>query len=143
MQNTGFIPKVSRKSLLFIAAFVWLLAGSALLLRGLLGILNEQSPSLIKSVISIILGLTFYLFVFNRVSQKHIQRIKQMATDSVPFYAFFNRKSYIMMILMMSMGISLKIIGLIPLSLMVYFFPIMGLPLFISSIRFFKNAAKL
>lgn len=63
-----------------------------------------------------------------------------MQSDAVPFYSFFNGRSFLMMMGMMSMGIALKITGVFPASIMVYFFPVMGLPLFVSSLRFFKNA---
>lgn len=140
MFKTGLFMTVSRKSLLFIASFVWFLAGGFLIYRGVSGILNEAFPSLIKSLVAIILGMVFYLGIFNRVSKKHIERIKKMPSDTVPFYSFFNRRSFLMMMLMMSMGIALKVLGILPSSIMVYFFPVMGLPLLISSMRFFKNA---
>jgi hypothetical protein len=126
--------------LLFIASFVWFLAGGFLIYRGVSGILNDASPSIIKSLVAIVLGVVFYLGVFNRISKKHILRIKEMTSDAVPFYSFFNGRSFLMMMGMMSMGIALKITGVLPASIMVYFFPVMGLPLFVSSLRFFKNA---
>lgn len=132
--NTAF--QVSKRNLLFIASFVWFLAGGVLIFRGISGILNDTDPSIYKSTIAVVLGLLFYAGVFRRISMKHITRIKQMQNDVVPFYSFFPGRSFLIMMLMMSMGIALKITGVLPADIMVYFFPVMGLPLFISAFRF-------
>lgn len=139
MGNVSALFFVSKRNLLFIASFVWFLAGGILIFRGASGILNEADPSVFKSAIAVLLGLLFYAGVFRRISMKHITRIKQMQNDNVPFYSFFPGRSFLIMILMMSMGIALKISGVFPTSLMVYFFPVMGLPLFISAFRFFRH----
>ncbi len=127
---------VSRRNLLFIASVVWFMAGGILIFRGVCGIMEQAKPSLVKTLIAVVLGLVFYLGVFRRISMKHITRIKQMQNDIVPFYSFFPGRSFLLMMLMMSMGIALKITGVLPADIMVYFFPVMGLPLLISSFRF-------
>lgn len=139
MSNFGLAFGVSRKSLLIIASVVWFLAGGLLIFRGVYGILNIPAASALKVALSVVLGLVFYFSVFKRISLKHINRIKQMQSDKLPFYSFFPTRSFVIMMVMMSMGISLKISGVLPESLMVYFFPVMGLPLFISAFRFLKH----
>ena len=58
---------------------------------------------------------SYYVFMFSRISNKHVKRISNMEPDKIPFYAFFNKRSYLMMFSMIGLGISLRLTGWIPL----------------------------
>lgn len=137
--NKKLIPQVSNRSLLFVAAVVWALAGSMLLTRGVLGTIDSGGSLWIKFLIGIVGGVLFYYFIFTRISLKHILRIKKLQEPLYPFYAFFNLKSYLMMAGMITLGITLRITGLVPMVYLSVFYVSMGLPLLLSSIRFLKH----
>lgn len=133
---------VSRKTLLYIAACLWLFVSLFLLYRFIGGVQRLDEFSIFNFSISLALSALFYAAMFRKISLKHINRIKNLADKKYPFYAFFNARSYLVMIVMISMGISLKVLKLFPDEYLIYFFPVMGIPLLLSSMRFFFHAKK-
>ena len=115
-------------------------AGIMLIYRGASVVVETPSSSFLKFLIGALGGFLFYFVLFRNISLKHILRIKNTPTESAAFYSFFNRKSYIMMISMISLGILLRKSGLIPMEYLAVFYICMGTPLFISSLRFFYHA---
>lgn len=133
--------KVSTKSLLFIASGVWFFAGGMLFFRGLSAFSIQSNNFLIKIIIALTLGLLFFGVMFSKISTKHILRIKNMEEDLHPVYAFFNKKSYIMMFSMITGGITIRSLNIIPFEYLSVFYVIMGTPLILSAVRFAYNAA--
>lgn len=136
-----FIPHTDRKGLLFIASVVWLLAGGILLTRGVVGVSGGQYI-LVDVVSAFAGGLVFYIFMFSRISNKHVKRISNMEPDKIPFYAFFNKRSYLMMFSMIGLGISLRLTGWIPLEYLSAFYITMGMPLLASSVKFLNAGVR-
>jgi hypothetical protein len=131
---------VSKQTLLYIASVVWAFAGVMLICRGANVLIEYPSCCGSNFIIGILGGLLFYFLMFSKISSKHILRIKNIASHEVTFYSFFNRRSYIMMFSMISLGILLRLSGLIPILYLAVFYICMGLPLFISSQRFLFHA---
>ena len=131
---------LSKQHLLYVATIVWLFAGLMLISRGANQIYEQGIYLLTKSIIAVVSGLLFYFLMFRKISMKHILRIMNMTENMVPFYAFFNRRSYFMMISMILLGIIIRKTGFIPIEYLSVFYISMGLPLFISSIRFLYYA---
>ena len=132
-----FIPRVQRPFLLLVAALVWTFAGAMLLFRGFT--LNEVQPVhwLIKLGISAVSGLLFYAFLFTRISKKHVHRIQTMEEEKPTVFAFFNLKSYLMMFSMITLGITLRKTGLVSPEYLSLVYITMGIPLLMSSFRFY------
>lgn len=135
----SFIPLVSRRTLLFVAATVWFFAGGMLISRGISGIIQFNNNLLFKLLTAVISGAVFYGFMFRRISGKHIQRIANQPNDRLPVYSFFNSRSYIMMGIMISMGVTLRKTGVVPFQYLSVFYVAMGLPLLISAFRFLHH----
>ncbi len=133
--------KVEARVLMFIAASVWLFAGLMLIARGLSGITNSGSL-LLKLGLCFSVGILFYVFMFSKISLKHIHRIKSLNETRVFFFQFFNIRSFIMMFSMISLGVTLRLTGLVPFKYLALFYIVMGTPLLISSFRFFKSAIR-
>lgn len=133
---------VSRRTLLYIASVVWAYAGVMLVSKGATVVIASSSYVASKIIIAILCAALFYYFMFRRISLKHIERIKALPEDSTPFYGFFNRKSYFMMLGMISIGVLLRKTGIVPLAYLSVFYICMGLPLLFSSIRFFFHAIR-
>ncbi len=130
---------VSKRTLLLIASFVWSIAGGILLYRGAAGILFYGEHLFLKFTIGLIGGVAFFLLLFKKISGKHIRRIETMERDRLPFYSFFSPKAYIMMILMISLGITIRKTGVVPFEYLSVFFVTMGLPLFLSALNFLRR----
>jgi len=129
-------PSVPVQYLFFIAALVWAFAGSMLLTRGLSPLLKTPDPFL-PLFIALPAGIIFYLLMFSKISARHIFRIRNMTIYHPCAFSFFDWKSYGMMAIMISAGISLKKFNLIPPDFYYPFLVCMGIPLIISAVRFF------
>jgi hypothetical protein len=95
--------------------------------------------SWVKIIGCVCSGLTFFALVFSKISRKHIDRIKNLIGDHHRFYEFFNPKSYLMMVGMISMGILLRKTLIVPLSSLSLAYITMGIPLLFSSFRFYHH----
>jgi len=134
-----FVPHISKSSLLLLAAMVWAFAGIMLLSRGVAGIPDSGWVLWLKLVGGFMAGVLFYYFMFIRISAKHIHRIKNLEKKRQPFYSFFNLRSYIMMASMITLGVTLRTTGLVPMLYMSVFYVVMGTPLLFSAIRFITH----
>lgn len=130
---------VSKRLLLLEAALVWTFAGTMLLFRGSDMLKASSGFSWPKIVGSVCCGLLFFVIVFSKISRKHVNRIKNLIGDQHLFYEFFNSRSYLMMIGMISTGIFLRTTLIVPLSALSLTYITMGIPLLLSSIRFYHQ----
>ena len=135
-------PSVPKRYLLFVAAVVWTFAGGMLLFRGFSVLKFNSTGILIEEVVSIILGVVFYIFMFSRISLKHIVRMQNNPIERPCVFSFFNWRSYILMSTMISFGVTLRVTGLVPIQYLSVFYICMGTPLFLSSIRFYAHGIK-
>jgi len=134
-------PSVSRHNLLFIAGLAWTTAGGILMWRGL-DYEMKHSPHLwLNILIGIIIGIPFYIILFARISRKHIKRIWGMNIPYPCAFSFFNFRSYIMMMLMITAGILLRHIDAINKEYLFTFYIGMAFPLLISAFRFYYSWA--
>ena len=130
-------PRIARRYLYIIAAFVWTFAGSMLLFRGILLFMDDDYLIWTRLITSIIAGLLFYRLLFSNISYKHTSRIAAMQLEKPCLFSFFNIKSYILMSMMITAGISLRKSGILPPVYLSVIYVTMGIPLFISSFRFY------
>lgn len=130
-------PRIGRRYLYIIAAIVWTFAGSMLLFRGILLFTEDNYLIWLRLTISIIAGILFYRLLFDGISRKHTNRIAGMPLEKPCLFSFFNIRSYILMTLMISAGISLRKSGILPPVYLSVIYVTMGIPLFISSFRFY------
>jgi hypothetical protein len=134
-----FIPTVPRRILLLIAASVWTAAGGILLTRGLLMVVSYPDNIIYIIGGSTIGGLLFYVLVFLHISRKHTERILKIKIERPCAFSFFNARSYVLMTVMISSGILLRLSGLVSQMVLCSIYITMGIPLFLSSIRFYYN----
>jgi hypothetical protein len=140
MVSNSLIPKTSRRNLLFIAAVVWTFAGVMLFSRGI-GMINmDPEFYMLRWIISLVGGVLFYWILFTRISRKHVNRIISFPDDHPSVLAFFDKKGYIMMVGMISLGIILRKSGIVEPFYLSVLYITMGIPLFISSLRFYYSA---
>lgn len=139
----SFIPHVGHTNLLYIASVVWFFAGGMLLYRGFMGVMIHSEFLLPKVVVALFFGFVFYNLMFKKISKKYITRIEGLKNKKNPFYAFFNLRGYLMMIFMISMGVTIRLSALVPFEYLALFYIVMGTPLLFSAFRFFCSGVAL
>jgi hypothetical protein len=130
-------PGVSKHQLLLIAAVVWTFAGAMLLFRGFSFLQPDSTQKIVVAGLCLIFGAIFYVFMFSKISAKHINRIINLPYERPFFLAFFDARSYLLIPLMIGSGIGLRISDIVPLIYLSDFYIIMGTPLFMSALRFY------
>ncbi|MDD3321138.1 MAG: hypothetical protein PHS59_06820 [Paludibacter sp.] len=140
-QSTPFLqkikPRISKKCLLFVAAIMWTFAGGMLMFRGVHYLIQQHENFRIQLIVSLFAGLIFYLIVFSKVSLKHSLRIIHLPIERPCFFSFFSWSSYALMFIMIGSGIAIRLSGIVPVNYLSEFYITMGLPLFLSAIRFY------
>ena len=125
-----------------IAGCAWSIAGGILISRSLIHLIGVNHLLAMELGIGIVFGSFFYLLLFARISKKHITRINLIEIDNPCFFSFFNFRSYLLMAIMISGGITLRLSGLVNQEIIYTFFLCMGIPLLVSAWRFFYSYAK-
>ncbi len=128
--------KVKPKTLLIIAGTFWIMAGLNVLRIGIISFFQINKKNYLLFISSII----FFLFeiMFFKIKKKHIKRILKYKNNTY-FWNFFDLKSYIIMIFMISLGIILRILNVFPVFFVAFFYTGLGLALTLEGIMFIKN----
>ncbi len=137
MRLIDFKPGISKRHLLFVAAIIWSFAGFKLNSIGF--VLFHHIPGIFAYKLAgcIILGVLFFLLMFKRLSKKHVVRIFNLPSEKPFVLFFFNLRSYILMTVMMTSGILTRKYQLIPNEYIAIIYVVMGIPLLLSSLRFY------
>lgn len=126
---------IKSKYLLLIAGVVWLWAGIMVTRTGLRLIPQTENMALIL-LGSVSVFLFFYLLIFSNLVYRHEYRIRRYDRERLPFWLFFDGKSYFFVVIMMGGGTLARQLGLIPHWLIAFFYPGIGIALFSCGIRF-------
>ena len=139
MRFESLTPRVPKTWLLFIAALVWTFAGGMLLFRGYFYSLVKPEHLFLKTGACVLGGLAFYAVMFDEISKKHVARITNLSIARPCMFSFFNVRSYLLMAIMISSGITLRKTGLVAPEHLALIYVTMGIPLLMSSFRFYST----
>ena len=128
---------VKNRVLLLIAGIVWLIAGVNIARIGLLAYTGNLS--LLRLVCSALIYFAFWLMVFKKLVVKHTVRIHQYATEKQYFWNFFDLKSFFIMAFMMTLGIAIRSLHLMPDVFIAVFYTGLGLALMWAGVKFSVN----
>ncbi|MBN1250764.1 MAG: hypothetical protein JXR51_08155 [Bacteroidales bacterium] len=107
--------KVKHENLILIAAFIWLIAASILLLRAYSWIsLLSENQLIISLIISLPLGLLKTYFIFHKLTIKNIVRIESLSDSVSSIFNFHTLKDKILIIVMILTGSLLRQSPIIP-----------------------------
>lgn len=126
--------KIRKNYLLLLASLVWVIAGANIFHIGIelygpyLGILNIS--------LSIIIYIIFQFFIFGKLVKKHTIRICSYEEEYQQFYKFFDKPSFIIMVVMMTGGILLRTSGIAPERFISVFYSGLGFALLMAGILF-------
>ena len=74
-----------------------------------------ESPLFRKLLLpALMIFLIFYKLIFSPLVKKHHQRIMRMSIAKMAWYNFFDCKSYLIMICMMTLGVLIRKLQLVP-----------------------------
>ncbi|HNW69112.1 MAG TPA: hypothetical protein PKI01_01820 [Bacteroidales bacterium] len=130
-------PSVPRRWLLIIAGVFWSFAGGMLMWRGITGLLHEASRLASEIILSLCSGIAFYFILFSGISRKHVRRIMGLKSEKPCLFSFFNIKSYILMIFMITSGILLRKFDILNHQVLYAVYLCMSVPLLLSSAKFY------
>ena len=138
MEASAFAVRVPRERLFLVAGFLWTIVGMVLCARaaGWLSIL-PLSKELMFASTGLLLAIIGYRFGFSKVTQKNIDRIKQLP-ERAPLFAFIAPRGYIMIALMIATGILLRGSSL-PREFLVVPYLAMGGVLILGSVRLYRT----
>jgi len=130
-------PSVDKKILILLAGFTWIAVGAMLLFRAYkLILLSPLYPTFILSTIGGSLAIIIHHFGFLKIVDKNLDRIIPMSGKRCVF-SFIPWKSYLIIILMITMGFFLRLSAIPKIYLIVVYIAI-GLSLILSSIRYLR-----
>ena len=126
---------IRREYSYFIAAAIWCIAGTNIAVKGIKSYLLMSPDELwwLLSITAIVMA--FFFIIFRRVVEKSVKRIASLP-DRVAIWQIFPLKGWVLMVLMMGMGITLKYIPGIPMSFTASFYSGLGPMLIVAAIRF-------
>ena len=106
------IPKVKKINLLIVASVVWFIASINVINLGL-KTLNSEMSFLIAGI-ALTVFILFFRLIFNKMVKKHTIRILGYEADYVEIYKFFDKKSYVIMISMITAGVVIRKLNIVP-----------------------------
>lgn len=130
---------MKKRSLILVAGCVWLAAGGNVARIGL-----QLYPNFVTALNIVLSAVVFCLFglMFFKMSRKHVRRISAMEDKKHCFLRFFDLKSYIIMICMMTFGIALRYSGWVPLEFIAFFYTGLGAALALAGVVFIVEFAR-
>ena len=135
-------PVVRRCSLLLISGLMWSAVGIMLNAFAYRWLHTMPIMQIIPAVTGgIILGLTITFFGFSKIVQKNINRILALPVR-VCVFAFQEWKSYILIVVMMSMGIYLRSHSFMPKVILGGGYIGIGTALFLSGLPYYREFIK-
>lgn len=135
----GSALMIAKIKLLGIAGGVWLLAGVNILRLGVVDMTGNWHFPLWPLLGALMVFLLFFCLIFIRLVRKHSGRIMGYEAEKVAFWRFFDRKSYILMIGMITFGILLRSSHWVPPLYLGTFYTGLGCSLMGAGILFFRS----
>lgn len=127
---------VNRKVLLITAGIVWMAAGANILRIGIVTWLTDSQYWLFKIGEATVVFLLFFLLVFKKLYYKHTKRIEQKKKEKNCPFSFFDVKGWIVMVFMITFGITIRSFHLLPDAFISVFYTGLSLALMSTGVLF-------
>lgn len=130
--------KVRSITLLLIAAAVWFAAGANIARIGF----EEYAlgyVSALNIVLSVAVGIVFWFMAFHKLTVKHTRRIAGYGEERQLFVEFFDKRSFAIMAVMMTGGIAIRSLHLLPDVFIAVFYTGLGTALALAGVLFAIN----
>ena len=129
---TSFLfDRMTHRHLYGLAALLWLIAGINVLRIGLVSWGSE--PNILGSILWLVGSLAFFGgFIFRRVVRRNLAALALRSADSLRWYQCVTPSSWVIMVVMITLGITLRTFGLVPQTFVTGFYTGLGLSLIVS-----------
>lgn len=127
---------VSKKTLVFIAALIWLGAGFNVFRLGAVECIGRMDWLLILSAVLIFVP---FFIMFQQMAAKNTCRIVELKGQKHFLLNFFTIKSYVIITLMITLGVVLRNIEAVPRFFIGFFYTGLGAALFVAGIKYLLN----
>ena len=131
---------VQKNTLILIAGIVWAIAGFNIVRIGLVA--YEGNFTWWRALLSVAVYAIFQLFIFGKMVQKHTDRILNYKEERQNFFRFFDTRSYLIMAFMMTLGIGLRVSGVVPNTFIAFFYTGLGASLLTAGVLFLLSYAR-
>ncbi|MGL5439626.1 MAG: hypothetical protein ACRDA4_04470 [Filifactoraceae bacterium] len=128
---------IKNKNLLLLASLVWMIAGFNVLRIGIISYYHNIYP--LNLISSVIIFFIFNQKIFNRLVVKHTLRIINYTEPKHPFWHFFDLKSFVIMIFMITLGIMIRKFSLVSNEFIAVFYTGLGTSLVFAGAKFAIN----
>ena len=123
--------KVPTFALLLVAALVWLIAGAFVTN---VGITAAETPWTGEMALGFAVVYLLFLILFLVIARKHIKRIKSYTQRMMNMFKFLDPPAYIILLVMIGIGASVRISGLVPGNIIAFFYSGLGMALVTAAI---------
>lgn len=135
MKISDFNPAVDKKILVFLAGFMWCGIG-ILLISFAISWLSHYQHTLIFYFVGFFLALPIHFFGFQNIADKNLKRLLPLTSKRCVF-SFMTWRSYIIVLIMVSMGSALRH-SAIPKNYLSILYNGIGFALFLSGSKYFR-----
>lgn len=136
---------VTKQPLIILAGIVWLIAGvnvAQLGVRAAIGMHGVTTIIVLALVGGAVAIFCAFHSMFSKLVKKNVQRIADLEGERHLVFRFFDRKSYVMMALMMSFGIGMRAAGIFPDWFIAFFYTGLGLALALAGASYIMRSAR-
>jgi hypothetical protein len=135
-------PRVDRKILILIAGIIWFGAGVMLISFAAAWLGHYDGKGVwIYYAAGFLAAMPIHHFGFLKLADRNLARLLPL-TEKRCLFSFITWKSYLIIVIMMTMGITMRHSS-IPKQYLSVLYNGIGLGLFLSGIRYFRNSFKL
>ena len=127
---------VNRQFLLITAGIVWSIAGTNILRIGIVTWMNSTQDWMFKIGEATVVLLLLFVYIFRKLYYKHTRRIEEKKEDKNCPFSFLDVKSWIMMVFMIALGITIRSLHLLPDSFISVFYTGLSIALILTGILF-------
>lgn len=104
---------------------------------GLEAYIELNANALFFIPISILIFYLFYFKIFSPLQTKNVKRIMSLQDEELKLWKFLDKKSYLIMIFMMTFGIVLRKFANLPALFFFIFYTGLGVALFAAGLKYF------
>lgn len=133
---------VPKRILFFAAALVWGFAGQRILAIGFTEILKNTKSYWLNILIGLVGFYFFFKYVFYKMFLKHTKRIINSKHERLFILAFFDIKGFCIMAFMITFGITLRKLNIVPTLYLGTFYISLGLSLFTAALSFLYSGIR-
>lgn len=134
---------MGKNTTIILSGIGWILLGMMLISRALSWV--NEIPNhwlIISTAFGVTIGIVKYIFIFRKLSIRGKNKILNYKEDKINIIKLFPLKSYIIVVIMMAGGITLRHLEFIPKSVLFALYLGIGIAMLLTSILFFVKQKK-